>query len=509
MGSLIDYWYYTGDTTYNNITTQGLLHQVGPYNDYMPPNQTLTEGNDDQGFWGMAVMSAAEYNFPDPPKDQPQWVALAQAVFNTQAARWDTEHCNGGLRWQIFTWNNGYDYKNSISQACFFNIAARLALYTGNTTYVDWAVKTWDWMTEMKFMTDNYRVYDGAHIEDNCVTITPYEFSYNVGSFLLGAAAMYEYYNSQSQTSDSDVWRERVDGLLNSTENIFFYGTDTNDKVMIEIACEPVDLCDVDQLSFKAFLSRWMAATTKWAPWTFDRVKTLLRNSAEAAVVQCTGGENGRMCGFKWANNSGQWDGTTGVGQQMSAIEVVLGNMIQEAKAPVTNSTGGTSTGDPNAGGGAPDGSDDGRATPGGWQYQPINNGDRAGAAICTIIVLFGLLTGLVFMFTDEEKSARENWNSLRSSMTELSPGGVFAHVTGKPTASEKGKGVDGAESSGEHLPPMVLPLPHNPLGRARIPNYLRRGWSGANPTADSTDIPPIASRIRARLLRRPLQNEA
>lgn len=111
LGALIDYWYYTGDDEYNDLVSQGLLFQVGTNRDYMPNNQTLTEGNDDQGFWGLAVMSAAEYNFPNPPADQPQWLELAQAVFNTQAARWDTADCNGGLRWQIYQWNKGYDYK--------------------------------------------------------------------------------------------------------------------------------------------------------------------------------------------------------------------------------------------------------------------------------------------------------------------------------------------------------------------------------------------------------------
>lgn len=48
MGALIDYWYYTGDTRWNQITQEGLLFQVGPDDDYMPPNQTMTEGNDDQ-----------------------------------------------------------------------------------------------------------------------------------------------------------------------------------------------------------------------------------------------------------------------------------------------------------------------------------------------------------------------------------------------------------------------------------------------------------------------------
>lgn len=58
-------------------------------------------------FRGIAAMSAAEFNFPNPPSDQPQWLALAQAVFNSQAPRWNTDSCGGGLKWQIFTFNNG------------------------------------------------------------------------------------------------------------------------------------------------------------------------------------------------------------------------------------------------------------------------------------------------------------------------------------------------------------------------------------------------------------------
>jgi mannan endo-1,6-alpha-mannosidase len=138
MMTLIDYWSLTGDTTYNDMVTEAILWQVGPNNNFMPTNQTTTEGNDDQGFWAFAAMTAAEMNFPNPPAGQPGWLELAQAVFNTQVERWDTSYCNGGLRWQIFTFNSGYDYKNSISNGCFFNIASRLARYTGNQTYADW-----------------------------------------------------------------------------------------------------------------------------------------------------------------------------------------------------------------------------------------------------------------------------------------------------------------------------------------------------------------------------------
>ena len=45
FGQMIEYWFYTGDETYNAVVTQAMLAQVGPKNDYMPPNQTKTEVN--------------------------------------------------------------------------------------------------------------------------------------------------------------------------------------------------------------------------------------------------------------------------------------------------------------------------------------------------------------------------------------------------------------------------------------------------------------------------------
>lgn len=42
-GSLIDYWNYTRDAEYSSPVQQALLAQMGPNNDYMPPNQTKTE----------------------------------------------------------------------------------------------------------------------------------------------------------------------------------------------------------------------------------------------------------------------------------------------------------------------------------------------------------------------------------------------------------------------------------------------------------------------------------
>lgn len=84
-----------------------MLFQVGAQDNYEPVNQTSDLGNDDQSFWAFSAMTAAELKFPNPPPNQPQWLALAQAVFNRQAARWDNSSCGGGLRWQIVPVNQG------------------------------------------------------------------------------------------------------------------------------------------------------------------------------------------------------------------------------------------------------------------------------------------------------------------------------------------------------------------------------------------------------------------
>ncbi|KAL8653891.1 MAG: hypothetical protein Q9210_001842 [Variospora velana] len=375
---MIHYWYYTGDSTYNKVVTQGLMAQISEDKDFMPRNQTRTEGNDDQAFWAFAAMSAAELNFPDPPPDQPSWLALAQAVFNEQARRWDTSACGGGLRWQIFQWNKGYEYKNSISNGGFFQLAARLARYTGNKTYADWADKTWDWMETTPLITDQYNIYDGADMKNNCSQPVELQWTYNVGTFLMGAANLYNY------TNGSQKWRTHTEGLLKGTQ--LFFPAQFGGNIMQEVACEPQGSCNNDQPSFKAYLSRWMAATTQIAPFTANTIMPKLRASAQGAAKQCSGAPNGgTTCGRTW--NTATWDGKIGIGEQMSALSVIQSNLISKVAAPVTADKGGTSKGNPDAGTGP---SRTVEVDP--VLTRKVTMADKAGAGILTALVLGGLL---------------------------------------------------------------------------------------------------------------------
>jgi len=192
FNALVDYWYYTGDDQYNEITAQAMRHQIGEFSAFMPTNQSKTLGNDDQAFWGMAAMSAAENKMPDLPEDEgPSWLTLAQATFNTQAVRWNTDACGGGLKWQIFQFNNGYTYRNTISNGCFFNLGARLYKYTGNETYAEHASKTWDWEQSVGLMTNESHFYDGTDDRTNCSSLNKIQWTYNAGVHMSGAAAMW------------------------------------------------------------------------------------------------------------------------------------------------------------------------------------------------------------------------------------------------------------------------------------------------------------------------------
>ena len=162
---------------------------------------------------------------------------------------------------------------------------------------------------------------------------------------------------------------------------------------MVEKACETVGTCNADQRSFKAYLARWMAASTKMAPFTYDTVMQKLKGSAKAAAAQCNGGASKSLCGLKWTDN-GVWDGTQGVGEQMSALEVVQGLLVPQVAGggPVTQATGGTSKGDPNAGTVQSTWS-------GGRPPAPITGGDRFGAAVLTaasIFLIFGISIWIV-----------------------------------------------------------------------------------------------------------------
>lgn len=279
-------------------------------------------------------------------------------------------------------------------------MGARLARYTANTTYYSWAHDTYDWLKKVAYIDAEYNVHDGAHVYANCTDVNRAQFSYNAGMLLQGAAFMYNYTSAQTDNAtmsndEAAFWESEVNLLLNGTLRVFF-----PDGIAHEPACEDIGTCTSDMLSFKGYVARWMAVTTQMAPFTRDTILPVLRTSAQAAVRTCTGGDSGRMCGFKWHQDT--WDGTIGAGQQMNAMATLMSLLVTnneptaaggDGGPAITNSTGGTSVGDAAGGyGGKP------------WEEEitPITTADRAGAGILTVLLLGAFTAGSVWITLED-----------------------------------------------------------------------------------------------------------
>lgn len=81
-----------------------------------------------------------------------------------------------------------------------------------------------------------------------------------------------------------------------------------------------------------------MAQAAVLVPSIYDTVTNLLTESAQAAAQSCSGETNSTVCGQKWY--VGGYDGSFGVGQQLSALETVQallllqGNISAPMQAP-------------------------------------------------------------------------------------------------------------------------------------------------------------------------------
>ncbi|KAF2149136.1 glycoside hydrolase family 76 protein [Myriangium duriaei CBS 260.36] len=339
--AFLDYSFYTGDKSYDNAISQALAANIGEHLDFSPTSQQGWEANDDQAYWAYAGLTALEYGFPALPcvnstgsRCANSWLDISENVFNTYANRWqrDSTTCSGGLKWQYNPQASGYYYKNSVSNGGFFQIAARLARYSNNQTYADWAVKVWDWSVAVGLVGSGFNVYDGTSDQgaDNCSSLDHDQWSYNIATYLHGAANMYAF--SAGNTTAQAQWESRVHGLVSAAKATFFSPPTGNaTDVMYEQQCELTSSCSsTDQVSFKASLSRWLGKTAVLVPSVKSDIDTLLTASAVAAATDgCVLAFGNLVCGMKWWTTG--FDGLTSFGSQLSALEVVQSLLVGNA----------------------------------------------------------------------------------------------------------------------------------------------------------------------------------
>lgn len=284
-------------------------------------------------------------------------------------------------------------------------MGARLARFTGNSTFADYSEDTWNWLTGVGFIDEEtWAVYDGAHVDTNCTDISKFQWSQNAAMLTQGAAFMYNYVSSpqstreqgtgippltQPQTNGSDIWRDRAEKLSNALLETFF-----PDGVAYESACEGIESCTTDMIFMKGYVHRWLASATQVAPFLAEKVLPVLQTSAEAAVKQCVESHNGTVshsCGFYWRNETfvdpAETDGTTGAGENLDVFAAVSSLLIADAAAPATAAgAGNSSDSSVNGQGGSPSGTSD-TSSPSGTAGSNSGAG-RLGAGVTTSLLI-------------------------------------------------------------------------------------------------------------------------
>ena len=90
-----------------------------------------------------------------------------------------------------------YGYKNIAANGAFFLLAARMARYSSNDTYLQWAEKSWNWIDQSCLIDrtkgDAWKVYDGTHSANNCKVPSTGQWSYNYGVLFSGLAYLYNH----------------------------------------------------------------------------------------------------------------------------------------------------------------------------------------------------------------------------------------------------------------------------------------------------------------------------
>ena len=235
----------------------------------MTPDAT---GNDDQAWWALAALTAAENGISQ--SGPVPWIDLARNVFNEQKSRWGGDTCAGGLRWKISE-EDGFHYKNAISNGLFFQLSARLATFTGDAEALSWAEKTYDWATSVGLVDKVYNVYDGTDESNGCADLNHDMWSYNVAVFLYGSAVM-------AQHTGEEKWVDRTRGFIASAKRNFVNG---ETGALLEKQCEGQGSCNTDQVSFKGILARWLGATAALLPVVEEDVEGVLNGAAKSVLA--------------------------------------------------------------------------------------------------------------------------------------------------------------------------------------------------------------------------------
>ncbi|KAI8828286.1 glycosyl hydrolase family 76-domain-containing protein [Chytriomyces cf. hyalinus JEL632] len=209
------YYSYTGDGQYNAWVDKNVQLSLGDYNGQMGflDQMSAISGrwNDDIGWWGIAMISAAEGSIGGivAPGDiseghNPKYVDVGSATHSQMFENWETG-CGGGIFWardRSAKKESDRYYKSAITNAQHVEMSARLMVLTGDKKYQTSFDQVYDWTMTHLADQATYAVYDG--LDNRSCMKDSKQYSYYSGELLAGLATMYKATQTQKYLDEAN-----------------------------------------------------------------------------------------------------------------------------------------------------------------------------------------------------------------------------------------------------------------------------------------------------------------
>ncbi len=225
LTALIDTMRATGSQDYLTVVANTFERNQGA--------KFLNNFYDDAQWWALAWVDAYDLT------GDARYLDAAKTIFADTTAAWD-DQCGGGV-W----WSRDRGYKNAITNELFLLLAARLHLRTpGDSDYLAWAQREWDWFRSSGLINGVNLVNDG--FDAACRSNRQTTWTYNQGVILAGLTDLYRAAHDQTLLDQAVAIADAATTRLVTADGI------------LREPCEPAS-CGADGTQFKGIFVRHLA----------------------------------------------------------------------------------------------------------------------------------------------------------------------------------------------------------------------------------------------------------